>query len=70
MSNILKTAYRESIERDLRLIEMLAQDVRDGLDHKKSIPVRKYAQSISTIATSMYCALDMYEELRDADVSE
>lgn len=70
MSKSLREAYRETIERDANLIEALLQDVRDGLDHANPLPLRKYAQCISTVADSMHGALDMYEELRNADISE
>ncbi|WP_307755928.1 hypothetical protein [uncultured Cloacibacillus sp.] len=60
---------RDKIEHDVYLMDMLLMDIKDGLTRKKPLPLRQYARCISTVADSMYGVLDMYEELRNADVS-
>lgn len=67
MTKTLESAYRESSKRDIDLIESLAAELRKGLELKRSLPLKKYAQCIAAIADSMCGILERYEEIREAN---
>lgn len=58
MSKKITVAQRESIERDLGLIESLIRDMRQGLDDDMPVPLKKYAQCIAMIACSTIGVLE------------
>lgn len=66
MSKRLTAVCMLSIERDLRLIDSLISDLREGLYSDGALPIKKYARCIEVIAGSIGGTIDKFEGTDDA----